>query len=401
MNRTLKIYLGVLIFIIIAAMFFEVSSPATIDWRETYNERQTKPFDLEVFHKELANVIDEGKIKNIYRTPYEFFNANYDWDMYKFKINGTYLNINPDSYMDEPSLKELLDFAYEGNTVFISSREIPDFLKDSLNFTTEYKFEKSTKADLSFANYTLKYNNITATKGIKNIYFSSIDTTYTIPLGFHKFEKDSTRTNFIKIPFGDGALLLHTQPAVFTNFHLLKDDRHKYVEAVLGYIPKKDIFFDSPNKIQNGEGISKSRLRFILQQPALRWAWYIALLFLIIFIVFNAKRKQRIVKVINPLPNTTVDFTKTIGNLFYETKDHENVVQKKITYFLEHLRTEYLMDTQVLDEKFCTRLSQKTGKPKEEIERLVKLIQILQKKLFYDENDVLNITKAIEDFKKR
>ncbi|MBC8753814.1 DUF4350 domain-containing protein [Kordia sp. YSTF-M3] len=401
MSKRLKIYIGILVVIIIVAMSAEMSKPAIIDWRETYNERQTRPYDLRVFHKELATILDKGAIKNIYRTPYEYFNGKYDWETYTYKIQGSYVNISPEFYTDESSLNELLDFASEGNTIFISTHEMPRYLKDSLGFSTKYDYKVSTEATLSFANRNLDNNEISYEKGIKNIYFSKIDTLTTTPLGHQKFDTDSIYTNFIKVPVGDGSFLLHTQPVAFTNFHLLKDDHYKYSEGILSYIPNKDVFFDSPNKIRTGEGTSDSSLRFILEQPALRWAWYLALLSLLIFILFNVKRKQRIVKIVDPLQNTTVDFTKTIGNLFYETKDHQNVVHKKITYFLEHLRTEYLMNTQVLDEKFSTRLRQKSGKSKEEIDRLVKLINILKKKIYFDQNDVLNITKAVENFRKK
>ena len=53
--------------------------------------------------------------------------------------------------------------------------------------------------------------------------------------------------------------------------------------------------------------------------------------------IFNAKRRQRVVPIINPLPNTTLDFTKTIGNLYYQEGNHQNIVDKKIIYFLEKI----------------------------------------------------------------
>ncbi len=405
MSKRMKIYLGILAAIIIAAAFVEISRPTPIDWRETYNERQKKPFDVEIFHKELATILYDGKLKNIYRTPYEFFNDQYDWNSYDYKVEGTYMSITKDYMIDYSSFEEILDFASVGNTVFVSANDMPSFLGDSLGFSLEYEFRDVSKTTLSFANDRLKNRNIALEKGVKNIYFSSIDTLTTSVLGYQEFENDSTQTkytNFIKIPVGNGSFLLHTQPIVFTNHILLKDKLHRYSEGVLAYIPNEDVLYDSQNKIINADGTNNdSNLRFILAQPALRWAWYLSLLFLFIFILFNAKRKQRIVKIIKPLDNTTLDFTRTIGNLFYETKDHKNVVHKKITYFLEYLRTEYFMDTQVLDEKFSKRLHQKSGKSLEETERLVKLIKILQNKLFFDENDVLKITVAIENFRKK
>lgn len=399
MSKTLKIYVGVLIVIIIIAMSVESSKPTTIDWRETYNERHSKPYGLKILYEEFTKLFDKASVKKIRKTPYEYFNDKYDWSEYKYNIEGTYVSIHPYFYTDESSLNELFDFAHEGNIIFMSTHEIPDYIQDSLKFKTRYDYKVDTKAELSFSNYYLENNTASFEKGIKNIYFSEIDTLTTIPLGYQKFSNDSTYTNFVKIPYGNGAFLLHTQPIVFTNFHLLKDNHYKYVEGILGYLPNKDIYFDSPNKIGMDE--SNSPLRFILSEPPLRWAWYMALLTLLVFILFNVKRKQRIVKIINPLENTTLDFTKTIGNLFYETRDHRNVVQKKITYFLEHLRNEYLMDTQELDDKFVRRLASKSGKTQDEVYELTLLIIQLKKKVYFTEQDVLSITKAIESFNKK
>lgn len=405
MSKRLKIYLGILVALIVAVASVEISKPTPIDWRETYNERQTKPYGLEIFHKEIASIMYSGKVKNVYRTPFEFFKNQYDWKRYEYKIQGTYMSITSDLQIDPSSVHEMLDFAAEGNTIFLSSNDMPRYLRDSLGFSIQYNYQTVSKATLKFANNRLKNNEMTYEEGIKNIYFSSIDTLNTTVLGYQQFENDSTQTNytnFIQIPIGKGSFLLHTQPITFTNYHLLRNDFHKYSEGVLAYVPNEDVFFDSPNKITNADGTNDdSSLRFILAQPALTWAWYLGLLFLSIFILFNIKRKQRIVKVIKPLENTTVDFTKTIGNLFYETKDHQNVAHKKITYFLEYIRTEYFMDTQVLDDKFCKRLHQKSGNSLEETEQLVKLMKILKKKLFFDENDVLKITEAIERFRRK
>ncbi|MFK7749283.1 MAG: DUF4350 domain-containing protein [Kordia sp.] len=405
MSKRLKIYLGILIAILIAVVVVELSKPTPLDWRQTYNERQKKPYDLKVFHEELATILYSGKIKNVYRTPFEYFRDQYDFDRYEYKIRGSFISITPDFLVDPGSIHELLDYAAEGNIIFISSNDMPRYLRDSLGFSIKNDLRFKSETTLSFVNRRLQNNKVTFKERIQNVHFSSIDTLSTTVLGYQQFKNDSTQTkytNFIHVPIGQGSFLLHTQPTVFTNFQLLKDNQYKYTEGILAFIPNEDVFFDSPNKIAEGEiENSDSELRFILAQPALRWAWYLALTFLAIFILFNIKRKQRFVKVIKPLENTTVDFTKTIGNLYYETKDHKNVAHKKVTYFLEYLRTEYFMDTQVLDEAFCKRLHQKSGKPLEETERLIKLVKILKKKLFFDENDVIRITDAIEKFRRK
>jgi hypothetical protein len=115
------------------------------------------------------------------------------------------------------------------------------------------------------------------------------------------------------------------------------------------------------------------------------------------FMIFNAKRKQRIVPIINPLPNTTVDFTKTIGNLYYQEGDHTTIIDKKIIYFLERVRNEYLMDTTKLDADFVKKLHQKSGKDYFIIEKAVFLINNHRKSPHTSiEDDLVEINKALE-----
>jgi len=97
------------------------------------------------------------------------------------------------------------------------------------------------------------------------------------------------------------------------------------------------------------------------------------------------------------LPNTTVDFTKTIGNLYYQEGNHQNIIDKKIIYFLERVRNEYLMDTSNLDENFIKKLHLKTGKDLKDIEHLVYLINYQRRSYNQSiESDLIEINNAIE-----
>ena len=82
MSKTLKMYIGVLIVVISIAISVESSKPVAIDWRETYNERHTKPYGLKILYEEFSKLFDKASIKKIRKTPYEYFNDNYNWDDY-------------------------------------------------------------------------------------------------------------------------------------------------------------------------------------------------------------------------------------------------------------------------------------------------------------------------------
>ncbi len=395
MSKTLKIYIGLLVLLFVGIAIVEFSAPKPLNWRKTFDERHKIPYGTFVFYNELNSLFPESKVQNINVTPYEYFDDYYNWEDSTYLTTGTYILIDEYPEIDNSSAQELLDFASHGNTIFMSSNFFPGGLKDSLGFEIENDFDFKGKGTFSFTNPSLAKDSITIEKGMSNTYFSKLDTTYVTVLGNQKFG-DSTYVNFIKMGWGNGDVFLHLQPITFTNYHLLKNENAKYAAGVMSYLNDDTIYFDSRNKSVRDMG--DSPLRFVLSQPALRWAWYLALVTIVMFMIFNAKRRQRIVKVIEPLKNTTVDFTKTIGNLYYETKDHNNLIEKKITYFLEYIRRVYYIDTQVLDEKFIQNLAQKSNKDKAEIKKLVNNIVYLRSKAECNENNLLQLNTAIEDF---
>nr|WP_321243447.1 DUF4350 domain-containing protein [uncultured Psychroserpens sp.] len=395
MSRTLKIYVGLLILLFVGIIAIEFSTPAPVNWQKTYNETHTIPYGTFIFYEELINLFPESKVEEVKVTPYEFFDDYYTWEDSTYLTTGTYVVIDEYPNLDNTSAQELLDFASHGNDIFISSNYFPDRLLDSLGFDTQNEYTFKGKAEFTFTNPVFESDSISVEKGLNNIYFSKIDTLNTTVLGHQKFD-DETYTNFIEVPWGSGSFYLHVQPVAFTNYHLLKKDNRKYASSVMSYIGDDTIFFDSRNKSR--KKLNNSPMRFILSQPALRWAWYIVLLATILFLIFNAKRRQRIVEVKVPLKNTTVDFTKTIGNLYYETKDHDNLIEKKITYFLEYIRRVYYLDTQILDDKFVKNLSLKSGKDNDDVKKLINQIVYLKAKTRCNEGDLLRLSKAIEDF---
>ena len=395
MNRTLKIYVFFLILLLAGIVYIDINRPKPINWSPTYSIKDKIPFGLYVFNNEIKSYFKNQKIEKINTTSYEYLIDLYDYDtlVNNYKINGTAINISEYSDIDKQSVEELLIFVSRGNTAFLSSKELPMQLLDSLKVTTKLDYKFNDSIFNWVANKKLDSKKYKITEGLGNNYFSKIDTLNATVLGYQN--GDSTRVNYIKVKYYDGEFLLHTQPAAFTNFHLLKGDHFEYAQKVLSYIPKNNIFWFIKN--QDGQAISHSPMRYILKQPALKYAWYIFLIGTIIFIIFNAKRKQRIIPIKKPLPNTTVDFTKTIGNLYYQEGDHDNIINKKIVYFLERIRNVYLIDTNKLDDEFIKKLHLKSGKDLSDIQRAVFLISTHRKSPHSSiEEDLIQINKAIE-----
>ncbi len=195
---------------------------------------------------------------------------------------------------------------------------------------------------------------------------------------------------------GDGAIYYNLNPAAFTNYYLLKGKQQYAVEA-LSYMNDGPVFFDDYGK--SGRKVVASPLRFVLSQQPLKWAYFLALAGVLLYMVFASKRRQRIIPVVKPLENSTVEFTRTIGNLYFQSGDHTGIITKKINYFLESIRSQYYLDTQQLDDTLIERLSVKSGVDQKQTADLINYINQLRGKPSHIEYELKQLNKKIETFK--
>lgn len=395
----------IIVAVIIAIVFsLKPRNNKVVDWEETFDERSTKPYGVSVLYKELPKLFKGKKVRTVYHTPSSYLFANSEGNYGDHIAKGSYIIIGNSDYLYDASIKQLLAFTESGNALFISDYGYLNKLTDTLNIDVNYIANtKDSISHFSFKNRALQSKNAKIDKNEGDFFFSSFDSTYINILGYTKTDKK--RVNFINVPFGEGNIYLHLDPKAFTNYNILKEDRYKYVEGVLSYLPDDNVYFDSYTKFSssyssynNGNVEEDSNLSWFLEQTAFKWAWYFALLLLLIFIVFNAKRKQRIIRIIKPLQNTTVAFVKTISNLYFETQDHKNLIDKKITYFLAKIRNDYNIDTSVLNEDFISRLASKAGKKEDDIKTTIEYINWLRSKNVFYEDNLITLNKYIEAF---
>ena len=113
---------------------------------------------------------------------------------------------------------------------------------------------------------------------------------------------------------------------------------------------------------------------------------------------FEMKRRQRIIPVIKPLGNTTLEFVSTIGNLYYQNGDHKNIAEKKILFFLDQIRSRFWLNTNRLDDAFTTSLAKKSGKDQEEVRKIVDTINNIRSQPSISADELLDLNTKIESF---
>ncbi len=399
MRKTVKIYIAILVVLIIAMSLSQQNTKREVDWTPSFNQSHKRPWGTYVLYQELETIFPNTSIKPVKKTVYQELHNYYDYNE-----RSTYFFLNNTINIDEKSLEEILDYTSFGNTTVLIGNRFPNALKDTLGFKTKTAYSPTTvdtdsELALYFSNTKLNPKKYFYQKGVEQVYFSKLDSTKTSVLGYNNTDGNE-KINFIKVRFGEGEFIINTQPYAFTNYHVLKKNHAAYVASVLSYIPEyQKLLWDS--SIKADKGTIDGYLRFILAQPELAWAWRLGVIGLLVFIIFMTKRRQRIIPIIKPLENTSIAFAKTIGGLYYEEGEVNDIITKKITYFLNFIRERYALDTTKIDAKFADKLHLKSGVPKEEVNHLINLINSVHNKYTNTESDLINLNKLMDSFYKK
>lgn len=385
MNRTFKIYALIFIIIMVILALLEVNKKEVVDWRKNFDVNEKSPFGLFVFNQEVKDLF-KNNLKKVDVTAYDYYNENQ-------KKPHNILVI--ESEIDTESWNKILDEVSKGSDAMLIIAKMPKEISDSIGFyDSQISFEDKNVlklTDKKYQNDFIKLDKFPSGRG-----FSYIKPGVEV-LGKTVEEDNSDQANFIKAKLGKGNIYVHCEPLFLTNYYLLKSGNTKYAQDVFSYLKDREtIWFVEANTKE-----SRFFMRFILGNPALKYAWWLILSGLVLFIFFNAKRKQRIVPIIEPLKNTSLDFVKSIGNLYLQEGDFHDMMAKKAQYFLNKVRLDLLIDTQNLDDEFAKKLQLKTGKNIEIINESVSLIKKAQDPYAsVMKEDLIRMNKLLDDILK-
>jgi len=143
-------------------------------------------------------------------------------------------------------------------------------------------------------------------------------------------------------------------------------------------------------------GITQSPLSFVLSQESLRWAWYMLLCLGILYILFYTKRRQRVMPVVNPIKNTSIDFVKTIGAIYYHEESAQKIIAHQKRLLLTYIHTRYGISPG--SESFLKKASLKSGVSEAEIDMILKEAKRLQLRGELTNKDLVDYNKLTENF---
>jgi len=368
-------------------MFIQLYIPNPINWNRNFNTQSKDPYGLYVFNQELSHLLKDQKLVKTSLTPYEYFLDKEQTTESK----TTYLFVENKSGLDDVFVQQVLKKVRNGADLVIASENFyygNSYILDTLNIhlhnikTNNLNFvNKGSSAD------TLKikdeYNNIFTVKNPEN---------------YTAIAKLNNNISFISTKFGKGTVYISSSPILLTNFYILNNEEKSsiFTEEFVSFIKKENVvWFDENYNIGERES-NNSILNVIFKHKSLRFAWYTLIIGLLLYVIFYGKRKQRIVPVIDPVKNTTVEYIETVGNLYYQENNHTQLLDKQIKFALYFIRTEWKIITQDLNQDFKTKLQQKSLANTADIDQFVNFITNFNIDTKYSQADLIQFNQLLE-----
>ncbi|MEM6805308.1 MAG: DUF4350 domain-containing protein [Bacteroidota bacterium] len=399
-RKTYFILGGGVLLILILYLIAAASPPKKkIDWKENFEGTKKSPYGSFLLKESLPELLNKDSLKVQEKSLFDLLALQEHKDVGYIIINDAFLG-------GQLEVDELLHFVSQGNQMFIAARDFPYQLLDTLDLSRfEFGEEDSLKVSIS-----------ELVNSEHTIRFPAADMNYFVPGEKNEYEiltqHTSGRALLIRYTFGDGSLTLSSTPRIFSNYYMVQAERRTYISSALLPLAKsKEIWWDEYYKVNKlrfkgnqGQGGGRSSggnegaLDYLLSQEGLAWAFWLSLLALLVYAIFEAKRKQRIIPIIDPLPNLTLDFTETVGRLYFRSSAHKEIAEKRIRALLAYIRERYFLKTDRFDEKFIKSLSAKSNIKESDIRLLFRNIERIRSANEISESQLIENDQYINAF---
>lgn len=390
LNRGFIAFLVVMFALIILSQYLQ---PRHFVWRATFSSHDRQPLGCYVFdsimHKSMGN--------NYVVTRKTFYQLNHE----KSKKPRSILLITDKFEYVQRDIDQMDSLLKKGNRIMIASYYEYDEVdsnefSDTLSTADSIKQEKYGITTTPFSSrYGATWDNVQSftdnwktpllksyTNGnhLDTLYWSGLPSVYkkqaykvekALNIGrVVVFDEDSTRweriatvktiidytdTNGVesRVPVqtpvvvrqkvGKGELILVATPLLMTNYGILNRQTGPYIMRLMTMLSDRQVvrttaYMKSADEEFNEQEAQSSPMRELLERPPLRHAFWLAMFGVLLFFIFTARRRQRIIPVIRRPQNNSLEFVKMIGTLYFQKHQNADLVVKRWIIFVDDVR---------------------------------------------------------------
>ena len=378
--------------VVIAVQYF---LPKPINWNRTYLSKDKTPFGCFAIY----NLLEDVYAKNYRINNQTFYNLNN-----LQKKSSSLLIVNDNINFNKNDLSALFSFLKEGNNVFISVNQFNGAIADTFHLRTNFDYydyfisvdslinKDGTSIKLKASNYKKKsfaYSRVAA-----SCYFSNFDTTQFKVLANCSEDKAC----LISTNIGKGKLYLMSMPDIFGNYFIVNSPNRQLAYTMLSLIKNDELIWDEYYKTYNVTNYSF--IKFILESDSLYAAYLLIIFILIFYMVFEGRRRQRAIPVIEPPKNSTLEFVNVVSHVYYNSQNHQSIAAEKIRFFYETVRKRFHVNTHQMDEAFIEEVTVLSGIDKKLIRQLFIYCEKLKEPVEINENELVELNRQIHNFNK-
>ncbi|WP_285010361.1 DUF4350 domain-containing protein [Pedobacter faecalis] len=390
MNGQRLYFIGGSIFVVVY-LLVQFAMPRPTDWSPTYLKDDKIPFGLYILRKELPSIFPGADIVVSRNPAYNTLKERRGP-----KLSVAYLVICQQLKWADTDFEALKSFIHRGNHVFIATANFGRDLSARFNISVDMPGIVSSGKPFNFTDSALREAKpFVFDRGVGGGYFAQHNKSAKVLA-----RNEDGNATFLRYNIGKGSLLLLADPRLLSNFNFIQPRGADFVAKALSHVPQVGtVIWDENNTRGNVD--NSAVLRVIFKYPSLRWAYWLAVSGLLLYVLFEMKRRQRVIPVIEKPANSTVDFVTTVGRVYYERRDNNDIALKKINYLLEFIRSRYSLKTNHINAEFAGTLAKKSGVPDAETSRMAE--QIIEIQQADRVNDVMlsSLNKTIENFYKK
>ena len=345
MTNRAKFIIGILLLLGIV-FAIEYSSSRKFVWIPTFSHTDAQPFGCMLFDSVMQASMPHG---------YSVTKKTV-WQLRRdsvFSHTKSVLVATEDGIY-KPEVCDLFSLVEKGHTVLVAAKSLST-LTDTLEI--DYKYNSSfnitnlsghnvEKAELRWMQDSGDYckSPLSVSLYSQMIPFTlegndSVACDTLVSLIEYNDEKEQVDERPIALSFkrGKGELILVSAPLLFTNYMTISG-QCSLMQARLMNRLKAHPVIRMESYVSGTAQTESSQFYVFLKQPPLRWALYLTILSVVLFCIFTARRRQRVIPVIQKPQNMNLEFVRLIGSLYWQQHDNAGLLAKKLAYTTEEIR---------------------------------------------------------------
>ncbi|MES2773278.1 MAG: DUF4350 domain-containing protein [Bacteroidota bacterium] len=323
------------------------------------------------------------------------------------RSKNIYAIISKQFYPNDEDVEAMTDYVSHGNTLFVVSNQfdhtfLEKFHLQTIN-ATAWRIQNGYDVEMEQTGLNLT-DSVSFDTSKYSFFFYPLDGMMKRQTSFPSQQivrAHNQGPGAVVFKYGSGRIIAVTNATAFTNYFLLTNNNYKYLLQLLSYVPESatDITWDTYyNKVDGKRDGNFSSFQELMKHDALRWAFWLTIFGSLLLIIMALIRRQRMVPVVKPNVNSSIEFGETVARLYLLKKDNKNVATKMITYFLDQVRSKYYIGTGTLNHEFAQLLTAKSGVPLDKTQMLLRTIDQIQNEETISDYMLLDLNGQINQF---